>query len=88
MTQRAPTEAEKQEMRDHAIAADRLRQDPAFQRAIIAMRKDAVEALIKADANDAQAIMTHQANIKAIDNLCGEIAMTILRAPRETTAVT
>ena len=88
MSQRTLTEMEKQQARDHAVAADRLRQDPAFQRAVLAMRKDAVERLILADASDANAITTHQAYIKAIDNLCEEIAMTIMRAPRETAAVT
>lgn len=83
----ALTETEKQELHDHALAADRLRQDPAFQRAIIALRKEALEALVSADPDDAQTIRTHQANIRAIDNLCGEIAMTILRAPRKSEAV-
>lgn len=82
------TEAEKQEMVDAAIAADRLRTDPAFQRAILAMRKVKVEALIDADSTDAEANRKLRAEIAAIDDLCGEIAMTITRGmPRATGGV-
>ncbi len=78
------TEAEKQELADAAIAADRLRTDPAFQRAILAMRKDKIEALIDAAATDEEANRKLRAEITAIDDLCGEIAMTITRGTPRT----
>jgi len=62
-----------------AEQAERLRTDPAFQRAVVEIRRQAVEALVKADPVDADAIRAQQARINAIDALCGEIANEILR---------
>lgn len=75
------------ELEQEAVEAEQLRTDPAFQRAILAIRKEAVEALIGCDATDADAIREKQALIRAIDGLCGEIANAILRSPRKTLAV-
>ncbi len=80
----APTEADMQELREAAIAADRLRTDPAFQRAILAMRKSAVERLVSVDPDDGAAIRTLQANILAIDSLCEQIATAIMRGKERT----
>lgn len=75
------------EIEEHAIAAERLRTDPALQRAITQMRKDAVEALIGLDeASEAYAADNRRlrAEIRAIDSFCGQIATAIQRG----TAVT
>lgn len=73
-------DSEKQKIIDLALAADRLRTEPAFQQAILSMRRDAVEALVAANPTDADTIRMHQANIRAIDNLCGELAWMITHA--------
>lgn len=70
-----------------AAEADRLRQDPAFQEAVLAYRRREIELLIKADATDADAIRTHQANIRAVDGICAELALAIAAAPRKPMAV-
>lgn len=70
-----------------AAEADRLRLDPAFQNAIRDLRAQAIEALVATDATDADAIRARQAEIKAIDGFCQELAKAILRAPRKPMAV-
>lgn len=70
-----------------AAEADRLRQDPAFQNAIRDLRSKAIEALVQTDATDTAAVMARQAEIKAIDGLCQELANAMLRAPRKPMAV-
>lgn len=76
--------SKEQHATDLALAADRLRQEPAFQEAVIALRKDALDALVKVDPTDIEAVRTHQSMVKAIDGLCGELADMILRAnPRK-----
>lgn len=62
-----------------AVDAERLRQDTAFQRAVTTIRKSALEALANVDPAQADEIRTIQAQIRAIDNLCTEIAATIIR---------
>jgi hypothetical protein len=62
-----------------AIDADRVRQDPAFQKAVLAIRKKAMEALILVEPTNTDEIRTLQARVWAIDNLCTELAATILR---------
>lgn len=74
------SEAERQQIIDLALAADRLRQEPAFQQAVLALRKEAIEALVTVDPTDTEAVRTHQSVVKAIDGLCGQIAGMILRA--------
>lgn len=78
------TETEKLELEAAAIDAERLRTDPAFQRALTAMRKEAVEALISADANEIADGLRLRAEIKAIDSLCGQIAVAIQRGTQIT----
>lgn len=71
------------------IAEDaiRFKSDPAVQRAILAMRETAVKALIETEPTDVESIRTRQAEIKAIDGFCQELASAILRAPRKPMAV-
>lgn len=63
-----------------AVEAERLRNDQPFAEAIKTLRKNAIEDLLKVDVieqpNRARQL---QANILAIDALCGEIAAQILR---------
>jgi hypothetical protein len=78
----------RREIEERAEQAERLRTDPVFQRAIGEARKRRVEALIAARPDDAETIRTIQADIKAIDGLCNEIANEILRAkPQRAVAV-
>ena len=67
--------------------ANRFKSDPAVQRAILSMREEAIKALIATDATDVETIRTRQAEIKAIDGFCQELANAILRAPRKPMAV-
>lgn len=62
-----------------AAEADRLRQDPAFQGAVIAIRKEALEELASVDSTDVESIRTLQARVRAIDLLATEIGRIILR---------
>ena len=78
------TEAEQRDLQDAALAADRLRTDPAFQRAIPAMRNDAVAALIALDSTDIEANRTRRAEIAAIDLLCTHLAEAIRRGNQAT----
>lgn len=72
-------DADKQDIVDLSLSADRLRVEPAFQQAVLNLRREAVDALISADPDDGAVIRTHQASIKAIDGLCGELAAMIRR---------
>lgn len=67
--------------------AMRFKSDPAVERAILSMRATAVKALIDADPTDIETIRTKQAEIRAIDNFCHELANAIMRAPRKPLAV-
>jgi hypothetical protein len=73
------SETERQELIDAGLGADRLRTDPAFQRAVTEIRKNAVDELIALPATDTDNNIRLRAEIKAIDALCGSIAMTIQR---------
>jgi hypothetical protein len=73
------TEQDKLDLASHAEDAERLRTDPAFQRALTSMRKDAIDALIATDAADVNAVREAQAQVRAIDSLCGQIATAIQR---------
>lgn len=46
-----------------------LRDNDAFQLALDGIRINALEALIRADANDALAINKHQATVRVVDEL-------------------
>jgi predicted DNA-binding transcriptional regulator YafY len=81
-----------------AAEADRLRLDPAFQAAILALRASAVSALqaeeqavltamLNGQPTNIEAVRTKQAEIKAIDGFCQELASAILRVPRKPMAV-
>lgn len=67
--------------------ANRFKSDPAVQRAILSMREKAVSSLIATEPTDVETIRTRQAEIKAIDGFCQELANAILRAPRKPMAV-
>jgi hypothetical protein len=67
--------------------ASRFKSEPAVQRAILSMREKAVNALIATEPTDVEGIRTRQAEIKAIDGFCQELASAILRAPRNPMAV-
>jgi len=67
--------------------ANRFKSDPAVQRAILSMREKAINALITTEPTDVETIRTRQAEIRAIDGFCQELANAILRAPRKPMAV-
>jgi hypothetical protein len=76
------TEQEKLDLATHAQDAERLRTDPAFQRAILAMRKEVMEALLALDEGSETYLADNRrlrAEVKAIDSLCGQIANAIQR---------
>jgi hypothetical protein len=74
-----PTEDDRQELMQAGMSAERLRTDPAFQRAVSEIRKNSVDALIALDATDTENNIRLRAEIKAIDALAGSIAMVIQR---------
>lgn len=49
--------------------AERLRNDPIFQKALDDIRADYIEALVVADADDKTAILRHQQMVMAIDEI-------------------
>ncbi len=73
------TEQDKLDLVAFAEDAERLRTDPAFQRGITELRKQAIDTLINTNAANADAMREAQAQVKAIDNLCGHIATAIQR---------
>lgn len=75
-----------EQIKERALEADRLRLEPAFQRAVLQLRKDAVDALIAVNPNDPNAILKHQAEIRAIDGLATSIANEIQRGTVRTRA--
>lgn len=75
------------ELAQLAEQANRFKSDPAVQRAILTMRDAAIKALISTEPTDVEGIRTRQAEIKAIDGFCQELANAILRAPRKPMAV-
>lgn len=81
------TEQDKLDLETAAHDAERLRTDPAFQRALIVMRKDAVEALLALDEGTETYLADNRrlrAEVKAIDALCGQIAVAIQRGTQIT----
>ena len=69
----------------HAIEARNLRDNPAFERAILGAKKYCLDALATVDPLDTEEIRTIQANIRAIDLLAEMIANEIIRGsePRQ-----
>lgn len=63
-----------------AREAVRLRDDPIFRRAIDAIRADAVERIIQADASDLARITELQALARACDRLPSELEAMIKSA--------
>lgn len=61
------------------LEAERLRSDPAFAAALLAMRRDALEALVGLEATETERIRDAQAMVRAIDALTTHIANAILR---------
>lgn len=57
--------------------AERLRLDPAFQRAMTEARKDTLEQLASVDATDTDTIRRLQAEVTAIDLLATNLGRTI-----------
>lgn len=76
------SEQDKDRARADAIKAgaeaERLRLDPAFQRAVTEARKDTLEHLASVKATETHEIMRLQAEVKAIDLLSTNLGMTIL----------
>lgn len=92
------TDEERQEIASAAADAERLRNDPAFQAAILSLRASklnelereqatVITALLNGQPTNIEAVRTLKAEIKAIDGICQVIANTILRAPRKPMAV-
>lgn len=92
------TEEERQEIASAAADAERLRNDPAFQSAILSLRASklgemeraqaaVITAMLNGQPANIETVRTLKAEIKAIDGICQEIANTILRAPRKPMAV-
>lgn len=92
------TDAEKQAIAAAAEDANRLRNDPAFQAAILSLRASKLADMEREQANvitsmlngqsvNIETVRTLMAEIKAIDGICQEIANAILRAPRKPMAV-
>lgn len=81
------TEQEAEKLAIEAAQALDLKSDPAFQRAVLLTRSEALNGLAKANPDDGATIRTLQAEIKAIDGLCQKLADAITRAPRATRVV-
>ena len=73
----------------HAIEAKNLRDNPAFERAVLGARKHCLEQLAAIHPLDTEQIRTIQALIRAIDMLAEMIADEIIRGsePRKLGAV-
>lgn len=57
-------------MSDHlAKEADRLKNDPIFDKALSDIRAEALEALAEADADEIIMILRHQQKVKVIDEI-------------------
>ena len=67
------------ELHDAYLEADRLRNEPAFQAAVLAIRQKALEALATINPVNIDEMRDAQATVRAIDGLTTEIANTILR---------
>lgn len=70
---------DKEQARIHRAEAEQLRQDPAFQRAVLDTRKFCLEQMATVDPLDTEKIRKIQATIFAIDMLSETLADTIIR---------
>ncbi|UXN74494.1 hypothetical protein N8D56_04970 [Devosia sp. A8/3-2] len=73
------TKQDPQELRTAFLEAERLRNEPAFQAAMIQLRKEALEELVAADPTNPDDIREAQATVRAIDGLATKIGNAILR---------
>lgn len=64
------TDDEKQRL---AAEAQRLKDNEAFQAALSGLRLDALEGLARAQATDIETIRDHQASVRVVDNLRGNL---------------
>lgn len=56
-----------------AAEAQRLKENEAFQAALNSMRSDALEGLARTPATDIETIRDHQARVRVVDDLRGNI---------------
>jgi hypothetical protein len=71
-----------------AAEAQRIKENEAFQAALDAMRRDAVEGLVRTPATDIEAIRDHQARARVVDELRGNLEAFIRQgAPRKATGI-
>ncbi|MDX0227176.1 hypothetical protein RWA06_04590 [Sinorhizobium meliloti] len=65
------------DIKESALAADRLLNDDVFKEAVSELRKGALEALISVPATDTDAIRDKQALVRALDSLEGKLRAVI-----------
>jgi hypothetical protein len=77
-----------QDQKIRSAEAEMLRENPAFQRAVLGARKRCLEQLTEIDPNGSLQIIKIQAQIRAIDNLAEFLADEIIRGtePRQVAA--
>lgn len=76
-----------EELAAMADEANRLKNEPAFQRAVLSMHRENVAQLIACDPTSTEEIRRLQANIRAVEGLTASLAAEILRTPRMTQTV-
>jgi predicted nucleic-acid-binding protein len=62
---------------DLSATADSLLQNEALRAALVVMRAESLEELLRASATDADAIRAHQADVKAIDSFVHRLRLFI-----------
>lgn len=67
----------------HAKEAERLRADDVLNHAFDAVKAEALEALVTADADDKTAILRLQQRVQAVDEIRDTLARYIMAAPGE-----
>lgn len=60
-----------------ALEAQRVKDNEAFQEAMTYLRSNALEALVRTPATDAEAIRDHQAVVRVVDDFLARIDVTI-----------
>lgn len=68
------------DIRERALAMERVLSEPVFQDAVAEIRAEALELLITTQATDADAIREAQALVKALDALTGKFRWTVQAA--------
>ena len=71
-------------MTDEQIAreAQNIKDNEAFQMALGAMRRDAIEALVSVNATDVDKIRDHQATVRVVDELRANLEALIRKGQR------